>query len=124
MIAAYTYLDSEIRESNTPAEIGKRLLNTPKHSFSAWTTYKFPFGLELGAGARHVSSRFTSNANTRSVPAYWLADATAAYNFSDDVSLRLNVFNIFDKEYVDSLSGGHFVPGAGRSAVATLAFAL
>jgi catecholate siderophore receptor len=124
VVAAYTYLDSKILKSNTPTEVGKHLLNTPKHSFSAWTTYKLPFGLELGGGGRYVSSRFTSNANTRKVSGYWTADATAAYSFSKDVSLRLNVFNIFDKRYVDSLSGGHFVPGAGRSAVATLAFEL
>ena len=124
VIAAYTYLDSEVRKSNTPAEVGKHLLNTPEHSFSAWTTYEFPFGLEIGGGARYVGSRFTSNANTRKVDSYWLADATAAYDFTEKLSLRLNIFNIFNEEYVDSLSGGHFVPGAGRSAVATLAFKL
>jgi catecholate siderophore receptor len=124
VIAAYTYLYSKIRESNTPAEVGRQLLNTPRHSLSAWTTYKFRFGLETGAGMRYASSRFTSNANTRQVPSYWLADAMVGYTFNEKMTLRVNVFNIFDKEYVDSLSGGHFVPGAGRSAVATLSFGL
>jgi catecholate siderophore receptor len=124
LIAAYTHLDSEIRESNTPAEVGKDLLNTPRHSFSMWSTYKFAFGLEIGGGARYVSSRFTSNTNTREVGDYWLADATIAYDVSDEATLRLNVFNLFNEQYVDSLSGGHFVPGTERSAVATLAFRL
>lgn len=124
VIAAYTFLDSEIRESNTPAEVGKDLLNTPRHSFSLWSTYRFPAGVEIGGGARYASSRFTSNTNTREVGDYWLADATIAYDLSEKVRLRLNVFNIFDEDYVDALSGGHFVPGTGRSAVATLAFRL
>lgn len=122
LIAAYTYLDSEIRRSNTPAEVGKRLLNTPEHSFSLWSTYEFPFGLEIGGGARYVGSRFTSNANTRGVGDYWLADATVAYDLADATSLRINLFNILDKKFADSISGGHFVPGPTRSVVATLAF--
>jgi catecholate siderophore receptor len=124
LIAAYTYLDSEIRKSNTPAEVGNRLLNTPTHTFSLWSTYRLPLGLELGGGIRYVGSRFTSNANTRQVPHYWLADATIAYDVSSQATLRLNLLNILDEEYVDSLSGGHFLPGASRSAVATLAFRL
>jgi catecholate siderophore receptor len=124
LIAAYSYLDSEIRKSNTPAEVGKDLLNTPRHSLSLWSTYRLPFGLEIGGGARYASSRFTSNANTREVGDYWLADATVAYDIGGRAVLRLNVFNIFDEEYVDSLSGGHFVPGTGRSAVATLSLRL
>ncbi len=122
LVAAYTYLDSKIRESNTPAEVGKHLLNTPAHTFSLWSTYKLPVDLELGGGVRYVGSRFTSNANTREVGDYWLADATIAYDLSETASLRLNVFNIFDEKFIDQLSAGHFVPGQARSAVATLAF--
>ena len=40
------------------------------------------------------------------------------------MTVRVNAFNIFDERYADQLGGGHFVPGAGRSAVATLAFGL
>lgn len=122
LVAAYTYLDSEIRESNTPAEVGKQLLNTPRHSGSIWTTYNLPFGLEIGGGVRYVGKRYTSNSNTRAVDDYWLADATIAHDLSEQASLRLNVFNIFDEKFEDSISGGHFVPGLARSAVVTLAF--
>jgi catecholate siderophore receptor len=124
VVAAYTFLDSEIRRSNLPAELGKELLNTPRHSMSLWSTYELPFGLEIGGGVRHVGERFTSNTNTRKVDSYWLVDATVAYDFDPRFSLRLNLFNLFDEEYVDSLAGGHFVPGSARSAVATLALRL
>jgi catecholate siderophore receptor len=122
LIAAYTYLDSEVVESNTPGELGNRLGNVPDHSGTIWTTYKIPMGLELGGGVRYVGERFTNVANTRLIDDYWLADATVAYEFTSSTSLRLNVFNIFDERFIDQVGGGHFVPGPGRSAVATLAF--
>lgn len=122
LIAAYTYLDSEIIESNTPSEIGNRLGNVPEHSGTVWTTYKLPVGLELGGGVRYVGERFTNIANTRRIDDYWLADATLAYELTPSTSLRLNLFNLFDERFIDQVGGGHFVPGPGRSAVATLAF--
>src|SRR5262249_28090216 len=54
VFAAYTYLDSEIVESNTPAEVGRELENTPKNSVSLWTTYRLPFKLTVGGSARFI----------------------------------------------------------------------
>ena len=122
LIGSYTYLDSEVRDSNTLTDIGNRLGNVPKHSGSLWTLYKLPMGIEFGGGVRYVSGRYTNTANTRHVDDYWVADATLGYDISKQMTLRLNAFNLFDERYADQLSGGHFVPGAGRSAVATLAF--
>ena len=122
VIGSYAYLDSEVRDSNTPAEIGNRLGNVPKHSGSLWTLYKLPMGVEIGGGVRYASGRYTNVANTRHVDGYWVADATLGYDINKKMTLRLNGFNIFDERYADQLGGGHFVPGAGRSGVATLAF--
>jgi len=124
LIGSYTYLDSEVRDSNTASEIGNRLGNVPKHSGSLWTLYTLPQGIEIGGGARYVSGRYTNVSNARHVDNYWVADATIGYDISKKITLRLNAFNIFDERYADQLGGGHFVPGAGRSAVATLAFGL
>jgi len=124
IIASYSYLDTEIRESNTPAEIGNRLGNVPDHSGTLWSVYEFPGGLELGGGARYVGTRYTNVANTREIGDYWLIDATIAYEFMSGTTVRLNLLNLFDERYVDQVGGGHFVPGAGRSAIATVAFAL
>jgi len=120
VIASYTYLDSEIRESNVPAEVGNRLVNVPVHSGSLWTTYKLPIGVEVGGGVRYVGERFTNVLNARKVDAYVAADATIGYDFARDFTLRLNAFNLFDKRFADQISGGHFVPGPGRSVLATL----
>ena len=88
--AAYTYLDSEILKSNTPAEVGRELLNTPKHSLSLWTSYQFHWKLDLGGGARFVDGRFGNNANTRRVESYWTLDAMASYPITSHIDLRLN----------------------------------
>ena len=122
IIAGYAYLDSEILESNDPAEVGNRLRNVPDHSGSLWTTYELPRGFEIGGGVRYVGERFTNETNARRLEGYWLADATAAYDISSRLTLRLNAFNLFDKRYADQIGGGHFIPGPGRSILATLAF--
>ena len=124
VIASYTYLDSEVLDSNTPSEIGNRLQNVPDHSASFWTLYALPQGVEIGGGFRYVGTRYTNVANTRKIDDYWVADATLGYEITPKTTLRLNVFNIFDERYIDQVGGGHFVPGAGRSAVATLAFGM
>ena len=124
VIASYTYLDSEVRDSNTLSEIGNRLGNVPDHSGSFWTLYTLPQGIEIGGGFRYVGTRYTNVANTRKIGDYWVADATLGYDITPKTTLRLNVFNIFDERYIDQVGGGHFVPGAGRSAVATLAFGM
>jgi len=116
--AGYTFMDTEIKKSNTPAEDGAELSNSPKHSFSLWTTYRFNWGLELGGGTQYVGERTNgTTTNIRTAPNYWLYDALVAYHVNEHLTLRLNVYNLADEKYIDRVGGGHFVPGAGRSAV-------
>lgn len=120
LIASYTYLDSKILSSNTPGEIGNRLANVPAHSGSLWATQKLPDGFEVGGGVRYVGARYTNVANARRIDPYVAVDATVAYEIARDFTLRVNAFNLFDKRFADQISGGHFVPGPGRSLLATL----
>ena len=122
LVAAYTYLDSEVRRSNTASEIGNRLPNVPDHSGSLWTTYDLPIGVEVGGGVRFVGTRYTNVNNLRRIDSYTVADATLAYDISRQITVRLNAFNLFDKRFIDQVGGGHFVPGQGRSFLATLTF--
>ena len=124
VIGSYSYIDSEIRESNDPAELGNHLRNVPDHSGTLWSVYALPVGLEIGGGVRYVGTRYTNETNSREIGDYWTVDATLAYEFSPGTTLRLNVFNLFDERYIDQVGGGHFVPGPGRSAIATVAFSL
>jgi catecholate siderophore receptor len=122
ILAAYTFLDSEVVKSNTLTELGKELQNTPKNSFNIWTIYQFPWKLNIGGGARFVDRRFGNNTNTRFVDNYWTIDATAAYPINEHLDLRLNLYNLNDAYYFDRLGGGHLIPGASRSANISLGF--
>jgi catecholate siderophore receptor len=119
VFGGYAYMTSEITQSNNPDEVGNELSNTPKNTFSLWTTYDLPCNFQIGAGAQYVDSRFSSNANTREAPSYVLFDGMAAWNVNKNFSLRLNVYNLADEEYIDRVGGGHFVPGPGRSGILT-----
>jgi catecholate siderophore receptor len=114
VLGGYTYMDSEIEQSNTAAEVGREFGNTPRHSFSLWTSYRTRQGLELGGGVRYVGDRFTNNTNTRTAPRYWLIDGMAAYGINQNLTLRLNLNNLADERYIDRIGGGHFIPGDGR----------
>lgn len=125
VFGGYTFMDSEIKQSNTAAEVGAEFGNTPEHSFSLWTTYTLPWNLEVGVGAQYVGDRFNSasgNATARTAPDYLLYDAMLGYRVNENVSLRLNVYNLTDKEYIERVGGGHFIPGTGRFAMVTASF--
>jgi catecholate siderophore receptor len=48
---------------------------------------------------------------------YWVFDAVASYPFNEHFDLRLNAYNVFDKEYVAAInkSGYRYTPGIPRS---------
>jgi catecholate siderophore receptor len=120
LFGGYTFLDSETKQSANPAEIGKSLPNTPEHSFSLWTTYQLPWNLQAGVGAQFVDDRFNNAINQREAESYWNVDAMLTYRVNEHFDVRMNVYNIFDEEYIDRVGGGHFIPGAGRAATVTL----
>ena len=122
VLAGYTFLDSETVESNTPAEIGKQLVNTPRNSFNVWSTYRLPSGFHFGGGARFVDRRFGNTINTRVVDAYWTFDLMASYPLTEHIDLKLNLYNLTDKFYFDRIGGGHVVPGPGRAAMLSTSF--
>lgn len=115
----YTYMQSRITESNESDEIGRAFGNTPEHSLNLWTTYALPWNVEIGGGTQYVGDRFNSSSGARTAPGYWLVDAMAAYRVSDQLTLRLNIYNLADEQYIDRVGGGHFIPGPGRSAALT-----
>ena len=119
VFGGYTFMDSEITRSNNAAEVGKEFGNTPDHSLSLWTAYQLPWRIDIGGGAQYVGDRFNNNTGTRTAPAYWVLDAMAAYRVTDQLTLRLNGLNITNERYIDRITGGHFIPGPGRSVMLT-----
>lgn len=123
VFGGYTLLDSEVVASNNPRELGRELMNTPRHSANLWTVYDLPRGFQVGAGLQFTDSRFNSNNDAaREAPSFCLFDAMVGYEVNKNFSLRLNLYNLADKAYIDRVGGGHFIPGAGRSAVLTASY--
>lgn len=128
MFGAYTFLDSEVTKSANPLERGNPISNTPENSFNLWTTYQLPKNFEVGTGVQFVDTRYSSaivgnpTNSRKEAPDYWLWDMMAAYKVNENVTLRFNIYNITDEDYIGSVGGGHFIPGAGRSAIVSTEF--
>lgn len=120
VFGGYTYMDSEVVRSLDPAEQGNELGNTPNNSASLWTTYEASERLLFGFGARHVGARWTNTQNLREAKAYTTFDAMVSYALHPAATLRLNGYNLTGKDYVDTVGGGHYTPGADRSVMASL----
>lgn len=110
LFAGYTFLDSRIVTGDS-ADVGEPLPNTPRHSASVWSTYDFPWRLEVGAGARHVGARYVRGSFW--VPGYTTVDAEASYPVARGTMLRLNLYNLANATYYDT--GRFWVPAPGRS---------
>jgi catecholate siderophore receptor len=128
IIAGVATMDATILEGNTanPADSGTRW--SPDLSATLWSTYKVNDKFIFGGGARYVSKQkrvVAPNApasnGVPSIPSYAVVDAVASYTVSKNVTLQLNVYNLFDKFYVASLNNGgsRLNIGAERSAQLT-----
>jgi len=93
---------------------------TPEKAFTSWTAYKLPFGLTLGGGARYSGSLQRGKDSAPGTPAYtqpyWVVDGMLEYPVNRNIDLRLNVYNLFDRDYVAGInkSGYRYMPGAPR----------
>jgi iron complex outermembrane receptor protein len=105
MTAAYTVYDIKTTEDLNPTNIGKAPTGVPDQFGSVWADYTFQSGVlrgfGFGAGVRYVGDSWADPANTLSVPAYTLFDATIHYEI-DGWRAAINVANIGDKTYVAS----------------------
>ncbi|QXZ10592.1 TonB-dependent siderophore receptor [Comamonas sp. Y33R10-2] len=134
VFGGYTYMDSE-QKNMGPGNVANGLPfpNTPKHSFSLWTSYKPMAKLTLGLGIfaqSNVNQGYTastapagSGVVTRQANGYTRFDAMMAYQFNKNMAFQLNVYNLGDKVYYSGVRSPHYATmAAGRSAVASVKF--
>lgn len=128
--AGLAKMDTEVVKGSTVQQ-GSQINWSPELTFSSWTTYRTPFGLTIGGGARYVDTVARSiaavtlpTANVPTAPEYWVVDAMLGYQVNDKLSLQLNGYNLLDEEYIASLNNGgsRFIPGAPLSALLTVTF--
>ncbi|HEX7853153.1 MAG TPA: TonB-dependent siderophore receptor [Sphingobium sp.] len=138
--ANYMYLDAYVRQSINDRAVaagavdplkGSPLSNAPEHSGSLFTTYRFPFGLELGYGFNYQGSFFLNQYNVTTpsapiykVPSYITQRLMASYTINDRLKAQVNVQNLFNETYVttvrNSVTGSWAQPGPTRQAIFSL----
>ena len=97
-----------------PSTRGDELAFTPNFTANLWSTYKLTDALTLGAGVQYVGEsyvgrtddalRIIPNGKAGKLPDYFLVNLMAQYEVTDNISLRLNVDNVFDEFYARSLN--------------------
>ncbi|MDJ0277588.1 TonB-dependent receptor [Sphingomonas sp. 2R-10] len=145
IFANYTYLDGRVRQSISDRDLAAgvrdpqseaRLVQTPEHSGSLFTTYKLPFGLEIGYGLTYQGAIALNVPNAlQSVQFraddYLIHRAYLAYTIAERATVQLNVQNFTDERYLTGIrsnvnattgavTGGWAMPGDRRQAVLSL----
>ena len=117
-------------------QAGDALIQTPKHSASLFTTYRLPFGLQVGYGFTYQGSFVTQQRTLLQRTQYFAPDwlihrVFLSYEIRQRLTAQLNVTNATDAHYftgirnnvnatTGAISGGWATPGDGRSAVLSL----
>ncbi len=127
--SGFTTMDTEVVKGTVVSQDGSTdLAYTPKYAFTAWTTYRLPFGLSIGGGARYAGDMKRGRDGAVGTPnytkSYVVFDAVATYAVNRHFDVQLNVYNLFDKKYVAAInkSGYRYTPGTPRSALLTANF--
>lgn len=134
------YLD-DVRRRGSPADYGTALRTdgdelafTPQFTANLWTTYRFPIGLTIGGGLQHVGSsylgrpddanRIIPNSRFGKLPHYTLFHAMVAYEITENVDIRFNVYNIANKLHAVSSnwSGSRATIGTPRTFMISTGF--
>jgi len=79
-------------------------------------------GMRYADTAARSSNTAAPTSNLLRAPAYWVGDAMASYDISKHWQLQLNVYNLFDRKYMQSLNNGgsRYTPGAERNGLVSV----
>ncbi|MDV2994837.1 MAG: Vitamin B12 transporter BtuB [Chroococcidiopsis sp. SAG 2025] len=122
LIATYAYTDAVVTEDNDIPE-GDRLDGTPKHSASLWTTYQIQDGslqgLGFGLGLTFQGDREAQIPNSITLPSYVRTDAAIFYR-QNNYKIALNIKNLFNTKYYESIENFSIFPGAPTTVLGTV----
>lgn len=137
LLASYAFIHSRISNgrntsvgngTETIGSTGNRLFGVPRNGGSLWASYRFsdaPLrGLKVGAGVIGRGAREGDNANDYGLPGFVKWNTFASYGWrlgSTQLSAQLNVDNVLNERYFESVSGTRTVmPGYPRRWLASL----
>ncbi|KAB0536371.1 TonB-dependent receptor, partial [Pseudomonas palleroniana] len=129
VIGAFAYIDAEVTKGDEQIPTGSRILGVAKHSGNLLGVYEFQDGhlrgSDVGAAFTYVGDRSGEAGKDFELPAYHTVDLLAHYKASDDVTVGLNLNNVFDEKYYERAYSNYWVtPGEPRNFTVSLTLAL
>ncbi len=131
-------MESEVRDSHTRLNVGKRLSNFANEGVFAQLRYQVPYlpALSVGAIVTYQSKMYTGQPDsaagydaevgkyTYKVPGYTVLDLFANYKITERIGLRLNVGNVTNEDYylAGYRSGAFVYIGDARNAKLALTY--
>jgi iron complex outermembrane recepter protein len=110
LFASYAYNDSEYRDdvvnaagAIVAATAGKTVVNSPKHLAKGEITWDNG-DFFARVGANYTSKRYYSYENDVAVGGFVIVDASIGYRLNERISIQANATNLFDKEYVSTIT--------------------
>ncbi|WP_294733102.1 TonB-dependent siderophore receptor [uncultured Pseudomonas sp.] len=125
VIGAFAYIDAEVTKGDKAIPTGSRILGVAKRSGSLLGVYEFQDGLlrgsDLGAALTYVGDRSGEAGGRFELPAYHTVDLLAHYKASDNVTVGVNLNNLFDEKYYERSYSNYWVnPGEPRNFTVSL----
>jgi len=125
----FTYNDSQYKSNYTDngklvAVSGKTVVDTPKNMYDTEIGYENSIWFAK-LGAKYTGKRYYTYTNDASVPSFWLGNLSAGYKLPaggmvKELSLQLNVTNLFDKQYFSTIGSNGFQATDPTGSFATL----
>lgn len=129
VIGAYAYIDAEVTKGDAAVPKGSDLLGIARHSGSVLGVYQFQNGAlrgsDIGAAFNYVGERSGQAGSRFTLPAYNTVDLLAHYKASEQITVGLNLNNLFDRKYYErSYNSAWVMPGEPRNFSVSLAVSL
>ncbi|WLH80114.1 TonB-dependent siderophore receptor [Pseudomonas sp. FP2335] len=125
VIGAFAYIDAQVTKGDTAIPAGSRILGVAKRSGSLLGVYEFQDGAlrgsDVGAAFTYVGDRSGEAGTSFELPAYHTVDVLAHYKATENVTVGLNLNNLFDEKYYERSYSNYWVnPGEPRNLTVSL----
>lgn len=125
VIGAFAYIDAEVTKGDKEIPTGSRILGVAKRSGSLLGVYEFQDGAlrgsDLGAALTYVGDRSGEAGTGFELPAYHTVDLLAHYKATENVTVGLNLNNLFDEKYYERSYSRYWAnPGEPRNLTVSL----
>ena len=129
VIGAFAYIDAEVTKGDKAIPAGSRILGVAKRSGSLLGVYEFQDGAlrgsDLGAAFTYVGDRSGEAGTNFELPAYHTVDLLAHYKATENVTVGLNLNNLFDEKYYERSYSNYWInPGEPRNLTVSLTLKL